>query len=145
MDIKTCCIDSRKNAIFASYNVQDPGTLKNIEDYFKKVEDFAKDCKDVQDFEAKFATSDLCKEYTDLFTMIMQTENDVNGNAPDVYVPEEYTIEDEMRDSAKRAVRRRVRQNVYDTARGVPILGDAMTAKQHYDLFASLTGKNKDD
>ena len=27
MDIKTCCIDSRKNAIFASYNVQDPGNV----------------------------------------------------------------------------------------------------------------------
>ena len=145
MDIKTCCIESRRSAIFASYNVQDPGTLKNIEDYFKKLEDFAKDCKDVQDFETKFATSDLCKEYADLFSMIMQTENDVNGNAPDVYVPEEYTLEDELKDRSRRAVRRRVRQDVYDTARDVPILGEAMTAKQHYDFFSRFKKKKDDD
>ncbi len=144
MDIKTCCIDSRKNAIFASYNVQDPGTLKTIDDFFKKVEEFAKDCKDIQDFEAKFATSDLNKEYTDLFTMVMQTEADVNGNMPVHEVEQEYTLHDEMMDDVNRAIRRRARQDMYNAARSVPGLGDAMTAKQHYDFLTSLKRK-KDD
>ena len=144
MDIKTCCIDSRKNAIFASYNVQDPGTLKTIDDFFLKVEEFAKDCKDIQDFEAKFATSDLNKEYMDLFTMVMQTEADVNGNMPVYETEKEYTLHDEMMDDANRAIRRRARQDMYDAARSVPGLGDAITAKQHYDFLKSLKG-NKDE
>jgi hypothetical protein len=144
MDIKTCCIDSRKNAIFASYNVQDPGTIKMINDYFDKVNEFAKDCKDVQDFEAKFAASELNKEYTDLFTMVMQTEADVNGNMPVQETEEEYTLHDEMMDDVNRAVRRRARQDIYDAARSVPGLGDAITAKQHYD-FLSRFKKKKDE
>ena len=140
-DIKTCCIDSRKNAIFSSYNVKDPGTIKMIDDFFKKVEEFANDCKDIQDFETKFSSSPLNKEYTDLFTMVMQTEVDSEGNAPVVEQEEEYTIQDEINDDLKRAVRRKARQDVYDVARDVPVLGEAMTAKQHFDLFSKFRKK----
>lgn len=140
-DIKTACIDSRRNAITSSYNVKDPGTLQMIDDFFKKVEEFAKDCKDVMDFETKFATSDLNKEYTDLFTMVMQTQPDINGNMPVQEEEKEYTVQDELKDDAERAVRRRVRQDVTSTARGLPVIGDAMTAKQHYDFFSRFKRK----
>lgn len=140
-DIKTYCIDSRRNAIFSAYDVKDPGTLKMIEDYFKKVEDFAKDCKDASDFETKFATSPLAQEYSNLFTQIMSTETTVDGIAPTNEVTEEYTIQDEMVDDAKRAVRRRARQDVYSKALGVPVLGDAIDAKNKFDLFSKFRKK----
>jgi hypothetical protein len=141
-DIKTCCIDSRRNALFASYDIKDPGNLKTIEDFFKKVEDFAKDCKDAGDFEAKFATSPLSQEYMNLFTQIAQTEFTSEGVAPSNEKEEEYTVADEMRDDAERAVRRRARQDIEDAARRTPVLGDAMTVKQHFDLFSRFK-KNK--
>ncbi len=144
MDIKTSCIDSRRNALFASYNIKDPGTLKTIDDYFSRLETFSKDCTDAQDFETKFASSPLAKEYSDLFVLVMSTEADVNGNMPVNEVEEEYTLEDEMRDDIKRGVRRRARQDIYNKARSVPGLGEAMTAKQHFDFF-SMFRKKKDD
>ena len=135
-DIETCCIESRRKAIFSSYDVKNPGTIKMIDDFFDKVREFSRDCKDVQDFETKFATSSLNKEYTELFSMVMQTETDSDGNAPVVNEEEEYTLQDEINDDVKRAVRRKARQDVYDVARDVPVLGEAMTAKQHFDFFS---------
>ena len=70
-------IESRKSALFSSYDIKDPGNLKAIEDYFKKVEEFAKDYNDVMEFETAFASSPLQQEYSDLFVQIMNTENQV--------------------------------------------------------------------
>ena len=143
-DIIKPSIESRKQALFSAYDIQDPGNLKTIEDYFKKLEEFAKDYNDVMAFETAFASSPLCKEYSDLFVQIMNTEKTVDGKAPVVDVQEEYTLHDEMRDDMERAVRRRARQDAYDAARDVPILGEAMTAKQHFDFFSRFK-KKKDD
>ena len=143
-DILKPSIESRKQALFSQYDIQDPGNLKTIEDYFKKLEEFAKDYNDVMAFETAFAASPLCKEYSDLFVQIMNTERTVDGKAPVVDVPEEYTPQDELRDDMERAVRRRARQDAYNAARDVPILGEAMTAKQHIDFFGRFR-KKKDD
>ena len=143
-DIKTCCIESRKNAIFNSYNVKDPGTLNMIDSYFLKLEEFAKDCIDIQDFESKFALSPLCKEYSDLFVLVMNSEVTTDGQAPINNVEEEYTIQDEVADDVKRGIRRRVRQDTYNKARDIPVIGEAMTAKQHFDFFSRFK-KKKDD
>lgn len=134
-------IESRKNAIFASYDVKDPGNLKNIEEFFKKVEDFAKDCKDVSDFETKFASSPLAQEYSSLFVQIMQTESTADGTPPTIEENNEYTVQDELKDDLERRVRRKARQDAYDVARDVPIIGDAMTAKQHFDFFSRFRKK----
>ena len=144
-DIVKASVESRKNALFASYNIKDPGTLSKIDEYFKRVEEFAKDCTDVMDFETKFASSPLSQEYTELFTMVMQTETDVEGNAPVTMVEEEYTIQDEMMDDATRLARRKARQKAYDTARDVPVVGEAMTAKQHMDFFGRFFKRKKDE
>jgi hypothetical protein len=143
-DILKPSIDSRKQALFSAYDIQDPGNLKTIEDYFKRLEEFAKDYNDVMAFETAFASSPLCKEYSDLFVQIMNTERTVDGQAPVVDVPEEYTLHDEIKDDMERAVRRRARQDAYNAARDVPILGEAMTAKQHFDFFNRFR-KKKDD
>lgn len=142
-DIIKPSIESRKQALFSAYDIKDPGNLKTIEDYFKKLEEFAKDYNDVMAFETAFASSPLCKEYSDLFVQIMNTERTVDGEAPVVDVPEEYTPQDELRDDMERAVRRRARQDAYNAARDVPILGEAMTAKQHFDFFDRFRKKDK--
>ena len=140
-DIIKPSIESRKQALFSSYDIKDEGNLKTIDDYFKRLEEFAKDYNDVMAFETAFASSPLCKEYSDLFVQIMNTECTTDGKAPVVDVQEEYTVQDELRDDMKRAVRRKMRQDAYDQARDVPILGEAMTAKQHFDLFSRFRKK----
>lgn len=142
-DIIKPSIESRKTALFSAYDIKDPGNLKTIEDYFKKLEEFAKDFNDVMEFETAFASSPLCKEYSDLFVQIMNTEKTIDGKAPVVYVPEEYTPQDELRDDMERAVRRRTRMEVESKARSMPVIGDAMTAKQHFDLFSRFRKKDK--
>ncbi len=140
-DIIKPSIESRKQALFSAYDIKDEGNLKTIDDYFKRLEEFAKDYNDVMAFETAFASSPLCKEYSDLFVQIMNTECTTDGKAPVVDVQEEYTVQDELRDDMKRAVRRKMRQDAYDQARDVPILGEAMTSKQHFDLFSRFRKK----
>ena len=142
-DLLKPSIESRKTALFSAYDIKDPGNLKTIDDYFKRLEEFAKDYNDVMAFETAFASSPLCKEYSDLFVQIMNTEKTVDGKAPVVDVPDEYTPQDELRDDMERAVRRRARQDAYNAARDVPILGEAMTAKQHFDFFNRFRKKDK--
>ena len=62
-------IDSRKNAISATYDV-DTEMNKKIDKMFDKIEKIGTNCKDVGDFEAKFAASPLNQQYLDLFTEI---------------------------------------------------------------------------
>ena len=140
-DIIKPSIESRKQALFSAYDIKDEGNLKTIDDYFKRLEEFAKDYNDVMAFETAFASSPLCKEYSDLFVQIMNTECTTDGKAPVVDVQEEYTVQDELRDDMKRAVRRKMRQDAYDQARDVPVLGEAMTAKQHFDFFSRFRKK----
>ena len=142
-DILKPSIESRKTALFSAYDIKNPGNLKTIDDYFKKLEEFAKDYNDVMAFETAFASSPLCQEYSDLFVQIMNTECTIDGKAPVVEVQEEYTLQDEMRDDMERAVRRRARQDAYDVARDLPVIGEAMTAKQHFDLFDRFRKKDK--
>ena len=134
-------IESRKNAIFATYDVKSPGNLKDIEDFFKRVEDFAKDCKDVTDFETKFAASPLAQEYSSLFVQIMQTESTTDGTPPTPNNEVDYTFHDELKDDVERRVRRKARQEAYDKVRDVPVIGEAMTAKQHFDFFSRFRKK----
>ena len=142
-DIIKPSIESRKTALFSAYDIKDPGNLQTIDDYFKRLEEFAKDYNDVMAFETAFASSPLCKEYSDLFVQIMNTENTIDGKAPVVDVQEEYTLQDEMKDDMERAVRRRARMDVESKARSMPVIGDAMTAKQHFDLFSRFRKKDK--
>lgn len=128
-------IESRKTALFSCYDIKDPGNLKTIEEYFKKLEEFAKDYNDVMEFETAFASSPLSKEYSDLFVQIMNTESTTDGKAPVHEKEEEYTIQDELKDDMERAVRRKARQEAYDKVRDIPVVGEAMTAKQHFDFF----------
>ena len=80
-DIKVSCIDSRRNAVNSSYTGNDEKILNMIADFFKRLEEFAKDCNDVADFEVKFQKSPLAQEYTSLFTKIMGSQIDAKSEA----------------------------------------------------------------
>jgi len=62
-------IDARYVAFENSYELT-PDAKKDIDELFNKINEFGKTCKDCMDFEAKFAFSDLNKEYMDMFTKI---------------------------------------------------------------------------
>ena len=64
-------IEGRKMAFSSAYELTDT-YKKKVDELFKKIENFGKDCTDAMDFETKFAASPLNKEYTDLFTEVAQ-------------------------------------------------------------------------
>ena len=128
-------IDARRNAIFSSYNITDEGILLQIDNYFKKLEKFGEKYDDIMKFEEDLAKDPLTKEYTDLFIMISGYMN------PTEEVDEGQEMMNEMADDAKRYVRRTVKEKAASKARGIPIVGDIMEAKQYADLF----GVTKDD
>ena len=139
-DIKVCCIDSRRSAIDSTYTGNDEKILKMINDFFERLEEFAKGCNDVTDFESKFQSSPLSQEYTNLFTKIMGGDTNIKDEVSDAT---KYAVEDAL-DSASLRVRREVREEVESNLRNTPIVGDVMTAKQHFDLFSCFR-KKKDE
>ena len=70
-DAVKMCVESRKTALLNSYELTDE-FKKEFDELFSKIEDFAKTCSDAQEFETKFATSELNQEYIDLYTDIVQ-------------------------------------------------------------------------
>jgi len=144
-------IDSRHQSFFAAYDIKDENILKKIEELFKRIEEFGAGCIDSADFEMKFASSPLNQEYIDLFTLVAQTseaktiehtENHVKSDAE--YLADEVASDVRyVADDLTMPARRKARQEVYDKARDIPVLGEAMTAKQHFDFFSRFK-KHKD-
>lgn len=145
-------IDSRKNALFATYDVTDKGILDKIEKLFAEITKMGEESKDAMDFEAKFAASPLNQQYLDLFTEVA-TKCQPKTAAPAVDTTE---IEKEIKqgvaagvaESAADDVLRRVvptraavHQKAYDAARDIPGVGDAMSVKQHLDFFGRFRKK----
>ena len=130
-------IDARRNAIFSSYNITDEGILLQIDNYFKKLEKFGEKYDDIMKFEEDLAKDPLTKEYTDLFIMISGYMN------PTEEVDEGQEMMNEMADDAKRYVRRTVKEKAASKARGIPIVGDIMEAKQYADLFGVTKDEEK--
>lgn len=62
-------IDGRKLAFTSAYEL-DNVYKKKVDELFKKIEDFGKDCTDAMDFETKFMASPLNTQYTNLFTEV---------------------------------------------------------------------------
>ena len=139
-DIKTASIDSRKTALMQMVNPNDKGIISAIDAYFEKVEEFAKGCSDVADFESKFQSSPLASEYTELFTRVTTSSSD---DSEDSSLAKE--IKDEMVDDVYRYGRRKARQEAYDQARDIPGVGKALEVKQYADLFGMFRRKKGDD
>ena len=62
-------IDGRRMAFSSAYELTDV-YKKKVDELFKRIEEFGKDCTDAMDFETKFMASPLNKEYMDLFTEV---------------------------------------------------------------------------
>lgn len=151
-------IESRKNAIFAAYDVKGE-LLKKVEAVFAEMEKLGASCTDVGDFEAKLAASPLNQKYLDLFTEI------ATNSTAKVAAPEASTkglgkmvaggvaagIAESAADQALRKVvptRAAVNQKATDAMRDVPVLGDAIDVGQKASYAAhlgKLFGRKKKD
>ena len=138
-------IDSRKQAIFSSYEVPDKMKQK-IDELFKEIEKLGATAKDTNDFETKFAASPLNKRYTDIFVELATPGAPSKGES----IAEAIAggVAGRVADDVKRRVlptRAAVNQKVYDEARKIPGVGDTLHVKQYVDLFGGFRKKKKGD
>ena len=147
-------IDGRRMAFSSAYELTDV-YKKKVDDLFKRIEDFGKDCSDAMDFETKFASSTLNKEYTDLFTEVSQNckyilpppvEGDTAGRS------NKEAIMDEVMSDVKYAVKdatmpaRRAAREAFDSKMRDTPLGKIEQAKNTAWVFKRMFGKkNKSD
>ena len=61
-------VDARKEAVYNAYEITDEETKAKVEDFFKRLEEFASKYKDALEFEAAFGSDEMNQEYTELFT-----------------------------------------------------------------------------
>jgi hypothetical protein len=147
-EIVKASINGRKEAFFNAYEINDDEIKAKIEDLFKRINTFGEEHE--ANFEADFLSSPLNQEYIDLFTFVAtrckakvyESSNNVKSDSD--YVKDE--IASEIKYQAKEAtfpLRRKVREKVESEMRDLPIIGDAMTVKQHVDFFGRF--KKKDE
>ena len=148
------CIDGRRMAFSSAYELTDV-YQKKVDELFKRIEDFGKDCTDAMDFETKFASSPLNKEYTDLFTEVSQNckyilpppvEGDTAGRS------NKEAIMDEVMSDVKYAVKdatmpaRRAAREAFDSKMRDTPLGKIEQARNTAWVVKRLFGKkNKSD
>lgn len=142
-------IDSRKQAIFNTYDVNADGK-KKIDSLFSEIEKLGNKCKDVTEFEAEFAKSPMNQKYLDLFTEIATTSTVKASVAPTPGKPKlggivaEGIVEgvaDRALNQVERSVlptRASVHQKAYDEARKVPGLGNAIDIGEKASYAAHL-------
>lgn len=144
-------INVRKSSIYDYYDLNDAMNGK-VEEYFKRVEEFAKDCKDVADFETKFQASPLSQEYMGLFTELATTCSPKGAMKAQAEAFKERDFKQDMKEEleyqmkdATMPARRMAREQMDRQLRSTPILGDAIQAKQTFDLFGKFRRKKNDD
>lgn len=152
-DLVKPCVDGRKMAFSSAYELTDV-YKKKVDDLFKKIEEFGKDCKDAMEFETKFAASPLNKEYTDLFTEVSQNCKYILPppvDNPDAKSDKQILKEEVLSDAkylakdltmpARRAAREEFDKKMRDTP-----LGKIEQANNTMWVFKRLFGKkNKDE
>ena len=150
--IKTS-IEARKQAFYNAYEIENSKLKEEIENLFKRIEEYANTFNDLLEFETAFATSDLNNEYIALFTKIATTEK---SKLPEVKEDEDIENEeekqkgvlgmvaDEVKEDVKYRVRRKAYTETYDKVRDIPVVGDAMNIKQHVDFFSRFKKKKEE-
>lgn len=155
-------IEGRKNAIGATYEVS-AEMQKKIDALFSEIEKLGVECKDVGDFETKFATSPLNQKYLDLFTEVA-TSSKAKTETPKVSTSEvgkmvtkgtAVGVAESALDQAVDNViptRAAVNQGITDVARKMPVIGDAIDIGQKASyamhigkIFGSRKKKKKDE
>lgn len=156
-------IDARKNAILNSYKL-DAKMQAKVDELFSEIEKFGAGCADAGDFEAKFAASPLNTQYMNLFTEIATAS--VSGVAASAADDTTASIAGGMaagaaEEVARMAVRNATggavpttraaaNQKVYDAARDIPVVGNAIDLGQKASYAKHLGkmfgfGKKKDE
>ena len=141
-------IEGRKNAIDATYEVSTE-MQKKIDALFGEIEKLGGKCKDVGDFEAKFAASPLNQKYLDLFTEVATNSQtkattpkiDKSGIAKMVAGGTALGVAESALDQAVNNVvptRAAVNQEVTDAVRKTPVIGDAMDIAEKAGYAAHL-------
>lgn len=137
-------IDARKNAILNAYELSEK-SKKEVEDLFTKIEELGTECKDAGEFESKFAASPLNKEYMDLFTKLATAGAEVGTVGGVAKQAVKNAAEGAVRSTIGSAVpttRAAVHQKVFDAARDIPGVGEALGVKQHVDFFKRFKKKD---
>lgn len=141
-------IEGRKNAIGATYEVSTE-MQKKIDALFDEIEKLGGKCKDVGDFEAKFAASPLNQKYLDLFTEVA-TNSQAKATAPKIdksgiakMVAGGTAVgvaESALGQAIDNVVptRAAVNQEVTDAVRKSPVIGDAMDVAEKAGYVAHL-------
>ncbi|MBR3117501.1 MAG: hypothetical protein IKF36_06520 [Bacilli bacterium] len=132
-------IEARRNAIFSTYDIKDQGLLDRIDEFFNRLNEYGSKYDDVMKFETDFASSDLCKEYGELFMIINSTIN------PEPEVDEGKELLKEAAGDVTRYAKRTVKEDLASKARSTPIIGDVMEAKQYADFFGRFKKKKDKD
>lgn len=150
-DLVRNCIESRRTAIFNAYDVKNEDNLNKIEEFFKKLEDFANNYDDVMAFEGAFVSSELNQEYMSLFTQIATTEAPKNINVDDYKQQDSLQLSgdeiaqmaaDELVEGVTSKARGIAYREAYDKVRDIPGVGDAIDIKNKIDFFGRFR-KNK--
>lgn len=155
-------IDGRKNAILGSYSL-DEKTQAKVDELFSKIEKLGTECEDAGEFETKFQASPLNQEYMDLFTEIAtaSVSGQVASAADDTTAGVASGVAAGAAEEAARMAVRSVtggavpttraaaNQKVYDAARDIPVVGDAIDLGQKASYAKHLGkmfgfGKKKD-
>ena len=116
-------IDVRKAAYVNSFEV-DAETQKKIDALFVEIEKLGEKCKDAGEFEAEFSKSPLNQKYMDLFTEIATKSAAKNAMKGAVVGAVQSAAEQALRNVVP--TRAAVHQEVYDEARSIPGVGDAI-------------------
>lgn len=120
-------IDARRNA-FNAYDLTDK-FKKEIDDLFTEINDFGASCDDVGDFETKFATSPLNQSYIDMFTKVATASANkeaTKGATEQMAVNAAEAVTRDVIGSAVPTTKAAVHQKVYDAARDIPGVGNAI-------------------
>lgn len=152
-EIVKSSIDGRKQAFFTAYNITDKEITSKIEELFKRIYEFGEECSDASEFEAKFQTSPLNKEYIDMFTLVASKcpANNIQSEPNPTIKSTSEQIADEISSDARyymneatMPARRKAREKFESEMRSTPVIGDAMEIKQHMDFFGRFK-KKKDE
>lgn len=138
-------IDGRKAAFENAYELTADAKSK-VDSLFTEIEKFGKTCTDSMDFETKFASSPLNQQYINLFTEIAQSCKSKLGPTPDVTIEPQPTTGEVIADLAKNDAEMAIdgtvqhfRGKAYrvgiDKVRDVPVIGDAIDAKNKIDFL----------
>lgn len=141
-------IKARKDAIFNSFNVDDEGMLKKIDELFAEINELGASCKDASEFENKFAASPLNQKYMDIFTELSSGAATTNVVGSVVKQAATGAIANAAHGAVMNATggavptsRAAARQKVFDVARDIPGVSEALEVKHITDLFGRFRKK----